>query len=148
MYFATNRLEAGVQSRSLHHVERPRNLLRDRAAADLRPDAKLGEEAADHAAIVDAGVLEEVLVLGRHHGLDQQRRDVRVGDRRPLHLAEFVDQPAVAAIDLERYLDLDVAQLGGLRQARRDVVIARRSTTAASTTARPTADGQNCQQNL
>ncbi len=117
-------LEARVQSRSLHDVERARNLLCDRATADLRPDPlSSASEASNHAAIVDAGVLEEVLVLGRQHGLDQQRRHVRVDDRRPLQLAEFVDEPAVAAIHLEGYLNLDVAQLGGIRQARRDVVI-------------------------
>ena len=47
--------------------------------------AELVEEAANHAAIVDARVLEEVLVLGRENGLDKQRRKVVVSDRRALH---------------------------------------------------------------
>ena len=70
-----------------------------------------------------------------------------VRDRRALHLAELVDQSAVTAIDLEGYLNLDVAQLGRRRQARRDVVIGadeeRRNGHRATQR-----DGQNRQQNL
>ncbi len=73
----------------------------DGATADrVAVRGELVQQATDHPAIVDARVLEKVLVLRRQHGPDQQRRDVLVGDRRPFHLAEFGKQPAVAAIDL------------------------------------------------
>ena len=71
----------------------------------------------------DAGVLEEMLVLGGQDGLDQEWGNVLVVDGGALLLAEFVDEPAVAAIDLKRNLDLDVAQLRGLRQPWRNVVV-------------------------
>jgi len=64
--------EPSVQSGSLENVERPRHLLRDRAAADRRTTPRdLADRRANHAAPVDAGVLEEVLVLGRQDGFDQ-----------------------------------------------------------------------------
>ena len=118
-------LVSRAQARARQHVQRARDLLRDRAAAYVAAArADLVEDAAQHAAVVDSRMLEEVLILGREHGLDQQRRNVPVGDWRAFDFAELPDQPAVAAIDLERDLNLDAAQLLRSRQARREVVIA------------------------
>ena len=91
-------LQAGAQARPREHVERAGDLLGDRAAADaaaVRGD--LVDDAAQHAAIVDSGVLEEVLVLGGENGLDQERRNVGIGHRRSLDLAVLRNQAAVAA---------------------------------------------------
>ena len=92
-------------------------------------------------------MLEEVLVLGRQHGLDQEWRDVLVSDQRALLFAVLVDEPAIAAVDLKGYRDLDFAQLGRLRHAGGEVVV--------GPDEEPRHDhgeaqrhGQNCQQNL
>ena len=79
-------------------VQSPGDLLGDRAAADVAAvRADLVDDAAQHAAVVHAGVLEEVLVLGGENGLDQERRDIGVGHRRSLDLAVLRNQTAVPA---------------------------------------------------
>ncbi len=46
--------------------------------------AQVGHGGAGDAHGIDAAVLEEVAVLGRHHGVAQDRRDLLVGDQHPV----------------------------------------------------------------
>ena len=65
-------LDPRAQPRARQDVQRARDLLRDRAAANVvAARTQLIQRAANDAAIIDARVLEEVLVFRRENRLDQ-----------------------------------------------------------------------------
>ena len=65
-------LHTGLQAGACENVDGTRHLLRDRAAADGAAAADdLVQETPNDASVVDARMLEKVLVLGREDGLDQ-----------------------------------------------------------------------------
>ena len=72
---------------------------------------------ADQALPVNAGVLVEAIVLGVEEGVDHHRRHVGQLDGDPALFAEFADQGAVAGVDAQRDLQLDVAKAINRRQA-------------------------------
>ena len=62
----------------------------------------------DQALVVEAGVLEEAVVLGGEHRLHEHLRDVRIAHRDPAELAELRNETPVTGIDPERHLQGDV----------------------------------------
>jgi hypothetical protein len=75
---------------------------------------------AQDAAPVDPRVFVEARVLDRQEGIAHHRRHFLDVDRRALGLAKQGDQLAVAGVHPERHLQADVADFGGLGQARFD----------------------------
>jgi hypothetical protein len=103
---------------------RAHQLLRDGAAA-LPRAGKSGrdEQRARHALPVDARVLEEPVVLGGQEGLDDHLRQLRVGHGQPALLADLADQAAVPAVDAQRHLQLEIAQLRNVRERGAQVIV-------------------------
>ena len=75
-------------------------------------------------------MLEEPVIFSRQHSLQQDRRYVLVFRRGSLFLAELGHEPPIAAIDGQRDLQADVAQLLGLGQRRHHIVVAAREKAA------------------
>ena len=67
-------------------------------------------------------MLEEAVVLSGEHRLHDDRRYLRPADWNPALLADLGQQQAVAAVDPQRYLQPDVAQLRDIGQRRFQVV--------------------------
>ncbi len=82
-------------------------------------------ERARDALPVDAGMLEEAVVLGGEHGLHHDRRDLVPGHRHAPLLAELREQLAVAAVNAQRHLQAHVAEHGDVRQRGLQVVVGR-----------------------
>ncbi len=103
---------------------RAHELLREGAAALRGLHRRRRDEYRAHDALpVDAGMLEEAVVLGGEHGLHHDGRDLVPGHGDAALLTELREQLAVAAVDAKRNLEADVAQHGDVRQRRLQVVI-------------------------
>jgi hypothetical protein len=96
------------------------DLLGDGRAAFQPPSGDEVEHVLEHGPAqtrdVDAAVLEEILVLGRHEGVDDLGRDLFVGHIDAPLVRELTDQGAVASIDARRGRRTVVGQFGGVRQ--------------------------------
>jgi DNA polymerase III epsilon subunit-like protein len=88
------------------------------APCEKSPLSRSANKRPHHAAIVDAAVLEEVLVLGREEGFAHQRRDILVLDRNAAPLTDLLNQLAVARVDPQRYLRWPGTHRGHARQRR------------------------------
>jgi hypothetical protein len=96
-----------------------RNLHRDRARA-LASAAlcEIGVGGAQHAEIIDAGVLVEALILGSEDCVLELRRDVPDRDHGAALFAEFADQRAFGRVHPQRNLGLVIREHIERRQVR------------------------------
>ncbi len=99
-------------------------MLRQRAAAGLDVACRNELiESPEQAAIVNAGVHPEALVLGGNKGVDDVLGHLVIGHQDAATLAELCDQMTVAAEDAKRNLQRDVANRLGSGKRGSNVVI-------------------------
>ena len=100
----------GREQQALHH------LLGDRAGAlGDAPFAQVGEGGAEDRDQVDAGMLEEMTVLGRDEGDLDVARDLVDRDEPTLLCVEFADQLPVPVVDFaddRRAVVIEVVEIG------------------------------------
>jgi len=101
-------------------------------------------ERAQNAAVIDAGVHEEALVLGGDESVDDMGRQVFISDENATSLANLGNQVAVAAEDPQGNLQRDIANRLGSRQAGLHIVVsADHSSRRANTATDPEPEQQN-----
>ena len=71
------------------------------APCEKSPRCQIHHSRPQHAAVVEAMMLEEALVLGGEEGLAHQHRNVVVGHRNAALFADLGDQFAVAGVDAQ-----------------------------------------------
>ena len=103
---------------------RAHELLRQRAAALRDFHGRGGDDnGARDALPVDAGMLEEAVVLRREDGLHHDRRYLFPGHGDPALLADLREQAAVPAVNAKRNLQAHVAQHRHIRQGWLQVIV-------------------------